>query len=120
LVRKKGFISIYTKPLLHCGRRSWKYITFSAFYSSSNDTLKLPCPITCTDLVAYDPVCLANNFETDFKPEMYWYPAKWRESKFKLHKVKYGGGKNATSLLVVIKKQHVSAYSEAIFRFTNC
>jgi hypothetical protein len=34
-------------------------------------------------------------------------------------KVKYDAGQNTTSLLVVIK-QHVSADSEAIFRFTKC
>jgi hypothetical protein len=34
------------------------------------------------------------------------------------NEVKYDGGQNTTSLLVVIK--HVSAYWEAIFRFTRC
>jgi hypothetical protein len=34
-------------------------------------------------------------------------------------KVKCGGGQNTTGLLVVIK-QLVSAYSEAIFKFTKC
>jgi hypothetical protein len=38
-------------------------------------------------------------------------------------KVEYNGGQNTTSLLVVysfgVNKQHVSAYSEAIIRFTN-
>jgi hypothetical protein len=37
----------------------------------------------------------------------------------KAGKLKYGGGQNTTSLVVVIK-QHVSAYSKAIFRFTKC
>jgi hypothetical protein len=58
----------------------------------------------------------SNCQQTSPDPEL----VQWRPlaNRHKLY-VKCGGGQNTTILLVVIK-QHFSAYSEAIFRFTKC